>query len=442
MLLIYSHTSSARLQYICSFIFEEQMGIEYKLTIDSEAFKNYAGVKINYSDARITADEFYIQNHSLLFESDIREQVINCFIANGHKAFFKTSGSDFPFDTFAASFYLLSRYEEYLPHKKDTYDRYAHENSLAYKEGFLHFPLINLWMIDFAEKLKEKSPAGSLHSMTNFQPHPERSRRATFSFKPTYDIDIAYSYKHKGLLRNAGGFLRSPSLERMKVLAGSQEDPFDCYDWLNNLHKKYNLTPVYFFLVAEKNGEFDKNILPHKDVMWQLVKKHASLYEVGIHPSWQSNEGLFVLKKELEWLAEMSGIKHVTVSRQHYIKLALPQTYRTLIEAGIMDDDSMGYGSINGFRASVASSFYWYDLEKETKTTLRIHPFCFMDANCYYEQKQNAEQAFEELMHYYTVCKNVNGTFVTIFHNHFLGTAKEFEGWSEMYERFIAQVQQ
>lgn len=435
MVLIYSHISSSRLQYICSFIFKEQLGLDYKLTIDSEAFKNHSGAKINYSDSKIMDDEFYICNHPLLFENEIKEQVLHCFTANGNKAFFKTANCDFPFDIFAASFYLLSRYEEYLPHEKDIYGRFAHENSLAYKEGFLNMPLINIWLNEFAEKLKEKSPPGSLRTTFNFQ-------SSTFNFQPTYDIDIAYSFKHKGLLRNAGSFLRSPSAERIKVLGGGRKDPFDCYDWLNNLHKDYHVDPVYFFLVAEKNGEFDKNILPHKDAMWQLVKKHAALYEIGIHPSWQSNTRPALLRTEMEWLAEMSGIKHITQSRQHYIKLSLPNTYRTLIEAGIENEFSMGYGSINGFRASVASQFFWYDLEKEVQTSLRIHPFCFMDANAYYEQKQNAEQAFEELLHYYTVSKAVNGTLITIWHNNFLGTAKEFKGWREIYEKFIVQVQQ
>jgi hypothetical protein len=130
-----------------------------------------------------------------------------------------------------------------------------------------------------------------------------------------------------------------------------------------------------------------------------------------------------------------------TQSRQHYIRFNLPEGYQRLISVGITDDYSMGYGSINGFRASVAVSFYWYDLEKEEQTILRIHPFCFMDANSFYEQRQNAEKTFEELMHYLSVCKEVNGTLITIWHNNFLGTANEFSGWKEMYEQFIAQVQ-
>jgi hypothetical protein len=53
----------------------------------------------------------------------------------------------------------------------------------------------------------------------------------------------------------------------------------------------------------------------------------------------------------------------------------LPETFRHLLDTGIQEDFSMGYGSINGFRASVASPFYWYDLEKEQTTYLLLYPF-------------------------------------------------------------------
>lgn len=156
MVLIYSHITSARLQYTCSFIFKELLGLNYSITIDSEAFKNYEGVCINYSDGTIKPGEFKISNSPLLFETHIELREIVCFECHGHKAFFKTTGSDHPFDIFAATFYLLSRYEEYLPHSKDMYGRYAHENSLAFKEGFLQLPMINTWIKDFAEKLKTR----------------------------------------------------------------------------------------------------------------------------------------------------------------------------------------------------------------------------------------------------------------------------------------------
>ncbi len=295
-------------------------------------------------------------------------------------------------------------------------------------------------MRDFALEIKKK------FSIFNFQV-------SSFKFLATYDIDIAFSYKHKGMLRNIGGFIKSPSLKRIKVLLGFTKDPFDTYSLLNSLHQLNKLQPIYFFLVAEKNSQYDKNILPHKDAMWQLIKQHAKKYLVGIHPSWQSGDDEKLLNneiKQLQAMAEGASINHskgsfgqpstINCSRQHYIRFNLPVGYQKLIEAGITDDYSMGYGSINGFRASVASSFFWYDLQNELQTDLRIHPFCFMDANSFYEQHFSASQAYEEMMHYYKICKEVNGTLITIWHNNFLGTAKEFEGWREVYERFIRVV--
>jgi hypothetical protein len=111
-----------------------------------------------------------------------------------------------------------------------------------------------------------------------------------------------------------------------------------------------------------------------------------------------------------------------------------------LIAAGITDDHSMGYGSINGFRASVASSFFWYDLEKEQQTGLLLHPFCFMEANSFFEQKYLPQRAYEEMMHYYNAVKAVNGTLITIWHNNFLGTYPMFRGWRDVYEEFVRQV--
>ncbi len=428
MILIYSHISSLRLQYICKFIFKEQLGLAYSLTIDAKGFQEHEGPKLNYSDAMFEGLLFNIRNHTLLFEAGIKDQDIQCFEVKNYKAFFKATATDFPFDIFAATFYLISRYEEYLPHEKDIYNRYSHENALAFKEGFLQVPLINIWMQQFGAALQDKFP------MLNIQ-YP------AFRFIPTYDIDIAWSYKNKGLWRNLGGFIRSPSLERFRVLAGFEKDPFNSYNFLDILHGKHTLEPIYFFLVATSTSQYDKNISPYSNAMWQLMKRHAKKYAIGLHPSWRSNDNLPVLKREKKIL-ETAGDVSITASRQHYVKFTMPQTFENLLEAGIENDYSMGYGSINGFRASVASSFFWYNLKKEAITNLRMHPFCYMDANSFYEQKLDAQQAFDEMIHYYEQCKTLNGTFISIFHNNFLGTDKQLSGWKEMYERFITQLQQ
>lgn len=430
--LLYSHTITPRLQYVSRFL-SGYYTVPFQLTVDETTYRNATDVcKINYSAQPILENEIHMAPHALLFENKIKPIAITCFDYNGNIAFFKTGGA-FPFDLFAAVFYLLSRYEEYEPHQKDSYGRYAHGNSIAFKNNFLKTPLINIWLEHFRTVLAQQNSQFSvLHS--------------SFSFQPTYDIDIAWSYKAKGFKRTAGALFSAVIkgdannvAERMRVLNGKKSDPFDAYDWLDNVHQRHNLKPLYFFLVAQQRGQYDKNPSPENILFQNLISRITQRNSVGLHPSWQSGDDTSFLQNEKTFL-ERHTQQTITKSRQHYIRFTLPQTFRRLIEAGITTDYSIGYGSINGFRASVAAPFYWYDLEQEKETTLLLHPFCFMDANSYYEQHQSPEETWNELAHYYTIVKSVNGCLCTIWHNHFLGTDAAFNGWPELYEKFVMLV--
>ncbi|MCB0714656.1 MAG: polysaccharide deacetylase family protein [Chitinophagaceae bacterium] len=431
-MLLYSTSITPRLQYIVDFCSPLIAGSGMTITDNKDFFIQSEETKINYSAEVIEGNILHIIPHYLLFEKCIKKQETECFVFENQKAFFKTNG-DFPFDIFAAIFYLMSRYEEYLPHEKDAYGRFAHTHSIAGKEGFLHLPLVNIWLQELVKTLQQK--------FTNYTP-PNLS----FSFVPTYDIDEAFSFRYKSFWRNAGGatkdFLRGKWKKinlRLQVLRQQINDPYHSFDWIDALNKKYQLQPVYFFLVAKNRSRFDKNISPHKKAMQEILKAHCEKYKVGIHPSWQSGDDESLLQEELQVL-ESIGNQKITHSRQHYIRFTLPETYRTLLAAGITFDFSMGYGSINGFRASVASPFYWYDLEKEESTALLLYPFCVMDANSFYEENLTASAAVAEMKKYLQAVKNVNGCFISIWHNTFLGTDAVFAGWREAYEDLVKEA--
>ncbi len=428
-MLFYSTHNGPRLTYILELVSSEIFNEPFTLVSDKDFFISASGNKINYSEQQLTSEEFYIRPHGLLFETGIREFPIGRVDYSGKPAFFETSG-DFPFDIFAAAFYLLSRYEEYLPFQPDKYGRFPHEASLAYKENFLHLPLVNYWLEDLKNALRVKFPNLSF-------------RMKDFKFIPSYDIDIAYSYKYKGLKRNLGGFYKSAVkfewkyfLDRWDVLFNKKKDPFDSYEWLDSLHLYCRTRAYYFFLLAKNQVGVDKNISPEKQVIQSLIAYHAKGYTVGIHPSWQSGDEQAILMEEVDNLEKIIRAP-VKYSRQHYLRMSLPQTYRRLIDVGIEKDFSMGYGSSNGFRASIASSFYWFDLKAEKKTDLMLFPFCFMDSTAFYEQKLTPKAAFSELMEYYNKIKHINGLMVTVWHNNFFGTDAMFAGWKEVYEVFL-----
>ena len=427
--IIYSHSTSPRLQYVVDFL-STYFNQAIKLENDEERYvRSEISCKINYSYQRLSDAEIWIHPHALLFESTVHPVKIQCFEINNYKAFFKNEG-DVGFDLFAALFFLISRYEEYLPHTLDAYGRYTHENSVAYKEGFLNQPLVNTWLEQFRTLLSGKNSV--------FAPVA-----TSYSFQPTYDIDMAWSYLNKGWMRNAGASAKLLATgrwrllkDRIRALRSRRDDPFDAYAWMDELHRQYELRPIYFFLVAQQKGRYDRNVSVDNTDFIQLVEKIAPNYAVALHPSWASGDRPNLIAQEKKILEQMVH-KQVTSSRQHYIRFQLPDTYNHLIQAGITDDYSMGYGSVNGFRASIASSFFWYDLKSEQPTRLLLHPFCFMDANAYYEQHLTPAQALDELMDLHQKVKLVNGRLITIWHNSFLGTGAEFAGWREVYQKFV-----
>jgi len=433
MLLIYSPYDSPRFRYACEVLLHDLSGIRISFTNDVAEFTQYPGAKINYGSRALTETALRIEPHSLLFETGIRPLDVTVEKGASYPLLFPTRNGDLLFDIFAASFYLLSRYEEYLPYQPDEYGRFPHTESIAFRKAFLNLPVINYWLTDFLAQLQAKFPTLVIES-------PQ------FRFIPTYDIDMAFSYRHKGIKRNAGGLMRSfirnemgEIKERIAVLTGKQEDPFNAFDWLHAFHQSHKLQPYYFFLIAAARGKYDKNINPNHPVMRKLIRHHAAEYSVGIHPSWQSSDNPALLSSEIQTLKTITG-KEIIHSRQHYIRFQLPESYRRLIERGITHEFSMGYATINGFRASVASPYYWYDLLREEKTNLLIHPFCFMDANAYYKQQLSPSQALDEIRSFYHIIKKINGTMITIWHNSFLGSDKKFRGWKEVYESFIKGI--
>ncbi len=425
---IYTPEITARISYTCAVFFDGKA----KLVSSTDEFLIYSGIRINYSLDKIPGS-FQIIPHGLLTEKNIFQQDTHCFEWNDNKAFFKTDG-DIAFDIFAASFYLLSRYEEYLPHEKDIYGRYAHTNSLAYKEGFLDIPLVNLWMQSLKKLLEDFYPSHQFPI-----PNPK------FRFLPTYDIDIAYAYRYQPLWKNVLAFFRDlvqgkidKVIERGNVYAGQKQDPFDTFSWLDELHARYKLQPAYFFLTIIKRGKYDKNLSADSKGLQRLYNKLASVYVTGLHPSWQSGTEEDLLLKEKDRLEKIVQHK-IFISRNHYLRFTVPHTYRRLVAVDITDDHSMAYGTINGFRASYAMPYRWYDLEKEEITHLVIHPFCFMEANSFFEQGFTAEEAGKEMQYYHDIVKKVNGQFITLFHNHFLTEQPEWVEWRKMYEDFLGR---
>ncbi len=342
--------------------------------------------------------------------------------------YFGPSVGSVPFDLFSAIFYLLSRYEEYNDFVPDKYGRFQAGASILAEMQCLQRPIADEWVNRFRLLLNE------VLGLNIVLPD--------FRFVPTYDIDIAWSYKHKGIKRNLLGGARSlikfrPAelLERVSVLAGVRPDPYDCFGWLGRLHGQLGLRPLFFVLAAGEVTDHDKNISPGHMAMQGLIRFLDAHGRIAMHPSYYSTDaGTFGMERNM--LAHLCG-RPIVQSRQHYIRLQMPQSLQVLVRQGFSDDYSMGYGTHLGFRAGTGAPFFWYDLEKEAVQPIRVHPFCFMDTTALYEQGSDALKAFSDLDQMTAILKETGSCLTTVFHNFSLGTDPVWTGWRGLYEAFM-----
>ncbi len=429
-LLIFVPKKTNRIRYVFKLVFSNILKIKYTLTSDLDDFLSSDSAKIVYAD-KVYSDDIYFKSSGLLFERGVNNIEVNNIDYEGNKALFPVFDKDskLPFDVFASIFYLVSRYEEYQPFVKDLHDRFNAHLSISTKLGILQKPMVNIWALLIKKIILEK--------YNNFK-FPVQ----TFRFKPTYDVDQAFSYSQKGLVRSIGGYVKSAMefewkdlLRRSRVLFSGFKDPFDTFDLQIEYQKRFNLKPIYFFLFGHY-GEYDKNINTRNRIFRFLIKKMGDYAQIGIHPSYYSNSSREILHKEIKNLEQVVN-KDITQSRQHFLRLNFPETYRNLIEEDITDDYTMGYAALPGFRAGICSTFNFYDLDIEIETKLKVHPFMVMDGTLKDYLKLTTTDAIEEIKKLIDEVKAVNGTFISLWHNESLSNEKRWVGWRKVYEELL-----
>ena len=429
MLLVYTHKITPRVNYIFKHFFVRILQIPVKFTTRVDEFVAHNGPKISYSKTPL-ASEFFIRSHDLLFDQGINDIDINILKWEDVPCFFPAGeASSIPFDIFAAGFYLMSRYEEYLPHVQDFHERFPAEESIAFKNGFLEQPVIDIWAFKFLEVLKEKFP--------NYE-YTEK----TFEQISTIDVDTAFAFKHKGIVRTFGGFLKDilnfrfvSFWNRLLAILNIRKDSYNTFSEILSLKKEHNVKTLFFFLLGDYTT-YDKNISATNYKFQSLIKSVGDYAKIGMHPSYFSYKSLEKLKKEKLRLENIVNTP-IVLSRQHYLRLSIPETYQYLIDLDIQEDYTMGYAKKVGFRASTCTPFYFYDLDYEIQTPLKLFPFAFMDYTLNVYMELSLEQSLAKILELKEAVKNVNGVFVSLMHNETLSETENWIGWKNIYKKML-----
>lgn len=427
MICVYTPQINSRIRYIFSHIFQQVLQTEFILSEKVEEFIAHKGPKLSYAKQAL-GSEFFIKSQGLLSAQNIERQEIVGGLWEGLPCFFKTDErAAVPFDLFAASFYLLTRYEEYAPLNEHLTGHFPYSRSVAFAQNFLHLPIIDLWILKLVEKLQRPFPELNL---------PE--------YKPKWRqlliVDELYRFRSKGFIRTLGGYLDDLThldlvrlLERSLCLLRLRKDPYDNAKYLIRIARKYEL-PTRAFYSAGTYGKYDKNISPLLKKFEIEVKHLSDYFSPGYLVSYEAVGKEALIEREKRTLSEILK-REIQHGQFHRLQLRFPNAYRALIEAEVFHDHSMGYFSHYGYRAGTARPFYFYDLEHEQKTPLSIHPFAVGgDYLRRLSRRRSHTEVTAFLLELIRPLKQVKADLSFAVHAKHFGEYERWMGWRRFYE--------
>lgn len=425
MLHVLLEPASPRARYVVRHVFERMLGWPFVLVTSREELRSVAGPKLLYGPTP-EKGAYHVPACGWLADpgpagprptiSGNGRDLVLFPVSSGH-------------DVFAAIFHLIALEEEYAITHLDEHGRIRADELTLVERDAHGFPIADRWALNLASELRTAFPS---------LPQPQRR----YSHVLTVDMDNGLKYTGRSWQRAMGASLKdliggTPGrlLERWKVRTGNAPDPYASFvDRLSEVRDKVDR--MISFVLTRGEGRYDHAARIDHAAFAALLKQLVGFSELGLHPSYASSREERLILHERGLLERASGAP-IHISRQHFLRWRMPDTFRALIATGIQEDHSMGFSDRSGFRAGTCTPFPWYDLERDEETTLMLHPFAVMDSALANRTGDGLLKSISAMEQVCDAVREVNGTFVSVWHDRFLSGHEEFKGGPEAMRELV-----
>jgi len=332
-------------------------------------------------------------------------------------------------DIFAASFFMLTRWEEFVIKDKDQFGRFPEEKSYVMIHNLNLRPIVNeytemLWRIFQYLGCKQK-----------------RKFRA-YKLKITHDIDLftKYSTIGKSFKTIAGDILVRKNLNLatqnfknyLKIRLGKNKDPYNVFDFFMDVSEKHQLKSHFYFIPAKVDEKETTYSINNKNVIETIENIKKREHIIGYHASWNTFLNYSNFIDEIETLEKISG--KIEEGRQHYLRFQIPDTWQDWEKSGRREESTLGFSKNIGFRCGTCYLFPVFDILERKKLRLRENPLILMDTalKIVYSNQNQMLKAITEIGQ---IVQKYNGNLVLLWHNN---TINDYD-W-ENYEKFYKEM--
>lgn len=381
-----------------------------KLVIEDHFFRNYSepgsylssqNLPIKIVFARKDQNPFLTENDLPIIFGDASIQVAENQITCGA-------------DILASSFFMLTRWEEYVNPVRDHHGRFPGHAAVAVKNNFIQRPVVN----EYVEMLWK---------MLVYLGVEEVRRERNYQAYLTHDVDAALLRPNlfAFLKKMAGDMLKRKSFrlaisslrDYLLYQLGSGKDPYDTFDFFMDVAEKQGLQAHFYFLSGGEHREDKIRIsLRHPFVTKLIQTINDRDHIIGIHPSFDSFQDEQIFTAEVETLKKASP-QPVRYGRQHFLRFNIPDTWRLWEKNNLIWDSSLYYPDAPGFRCGTCYDFPVFDILERKQLHIREMPLTAMEVSWMVYKNSRPEEMLRDITALKKACEKYKGNFVLLWHN-------------------------
>ena len=324
-------------------------------------------------------------------------------------------------DIFASSFFMLTRWEEFVNKKRDKHNRFVENESYAWKNNLLSRPLVNEYVEMLWNMLVGLGFAG------------ERKKRS-YELILTHDVDALTYVSYRTVL---GDLIKRKKLslawKSLKFTLG--KDPFDIYDFLMSISEKLGIKSHFYFMSTDSKREYDTSWYVKRKKFHSIIKDIKSRgHIIGFHP------GYYTYDNPQRWRYEKSVLEdaikqEVDEGRQHFLRISVPGTLEIWENNNMKIDSTLGYSGKEGFRCGTGDAFHVFDFLERKQLRLKERPLVVMDGTLKTSRNYSDEEAKEIVRSYILTGRKYKMAITFLFHNSsFFGI---WEGYDDVYKEVL-----
>ncbi len=333
-------------------------------------------------------------------------------------------------DIFASSFFMLTRWEEYVNKTRDSHNRFPATASLAYRFNFLQRPVVNEYLEMLKNMLLELGFSGEF-------------KKREYKLILTHDVDHIYAWDSfwKWTYNILRDLVKRTSLKNflwtlndyIKIKRGLAKDPYDTFDYIMDFSDKLGVKSHFFFM-GRGETKYDNDYFSGSKEVKAIAKKIKDRgHLIGMHPTYNTYNSYEQFKKEKEELEHNLETK-IVFGREHYLRFEVPTTWQVWEDNNMEWDSTLSYADEDGFRCGVCYSYRVFNFLTREHLKLKERPLIFMDVVDIdkFPPKKMQEVVFKLI----SKVEKYKGEAVILWHNSNFNTIK-WKNYKKIYEAII-----